>query len=373
MGKFSKLYVGMDVHKESIDVVTGDEVGGEVRHYGRVGGDLESVKRLCRKLESTAKELVFVYEAGPCGFWIYRFLRARGHACWVVAPGLTPRSNADRVKTDRRDALKLCRLARAGELSSIHVPDETDEAMRDLVRTREDAVSMLRQARQRLEALLLRNNIRYNKKTAWSAAHRRWIAELKLPHRSQHIAFEEYVQALQEADGRIERPGELDPGRVGPVALETGGGGAAGVSGYSRHSRGAPGGGAGGFVSFRQCPPAHGLSGPGALGGFHRLAPASRGDHQDGQLVCATCLGRGGLGLPLRGARLGGHCAATNGAGPERHRPCLESANSSVRALSQAIKPGPAQEQDHRGDRARTLGFCVGAESAGQTALRRRR
>ena len=205
MGKSSKMYVGMDVHKESIDVAAGEDDGGEVRHWGKVGGDLESVRKLTRKLESTAKELVFVYEAGPSGFWIYRFLRDRGHACWVVSPGLTPRSNADRIKTDRRDALKLCRLARAGELSSIHVPDETDEAMRDLVRTREDAVCMQRQARQRFAALLLRNNIRYNGKTAWTAAHRRWIAELKLPHQAQHIAFEEYVIAIQEATARIER------------------------------------------------------------------------------------------------------------------------------------------------------------------------
>jgi transposase len=195
----------MDVHKDSIDVATGDDAAGEVRHYGAIGGDMAAVSRLCRKLESTGKVLVFVYEAGPCGFGIYRMLRGRGHECWVVSPGMTPRSNADRVKTDRRDCLKLARLARAGELTPIHVPDETDEAMRDLVRSREDAVVMQRQARQRLGALLLRNDVRYNGKTAWSPAHRRWIAELKLPHVAQHIAFEEYAQGVDEAGKRIER------------------------------------------------------------------------------------------------------------------------------------------------------------------------
>jgi transposase len=196
----------MDVHKDSIDVATGEERGGEVRHYGAIGGDLAAVTRLARKLESAANgPLVFVYEAGPCGFGIYRMLRARGHECWVVSPGLTPRSNADRIKTDRRDCLKLARLARAGELTPIHVPDEVDEAMRDLVRTREDAVVMQHQARQRLGALLLRNDIRYVGKTAWTPAHRRWIAVLKLPQAAQQLAFEEYVQAVDEAGQRIVR------------------------------------------------------------------------------------------------------------------------------------------------------------------------
>jgi transposase len=203
MVQSSTAFIGLDVHKESIDVAIAD--GKEARHYGRVGGDAHSVDRLIRKLRGVHRAPVFVYEAGPCGFWIYRRLKSQGLKCMVVSPSMTPRNAADRVKTDRRDAMKLARLARAGELEPIYVPDALDEAMRDLVRAREDAVCMQRQARQRLQALLLRNEIRYIGRSSWTRAHRRWLSGIKLPNAAQQIAFEEYVRACEECERRVER------------------------------------------------------------------------------------------------------------------------------------------------------------------------
>jgi transposase len=203
MEKSSTVFVGMDVHKDSIEIALADRK--EARLVGRIGGEAAALERAVRKLRSVHRAPLFVYEAGPCGFWIYRRLRAQGLACMVVSPSMTPRRAGDRIKTDRRDALQLARLARAGELEPIYVPDSRDEAMRDLVRAREDAVNMQRQARQRLQALLLRNEIRYVGRTSWTAAHRRWIAHLKLPDPAQQIAFEEYVAAVEEAGARLER------------------------------------------------------------------------------------------------------------------------------------------------------------------------
>jgi transposase len=130
MAESSKtLYVGLDVHKDSIAVAYApEERGAEVVSPGAVGPRQCDIDKLIRKLQSKGARLVFVYEAGPCGYWLYRYLTRKGLACHVVAPSLIPRKPGDRVKTDRRDAITLARLMRSGDLTPIYVPRLEDEA-----------------------------------------------------------------------------------------------------------------------------------------------------------------------------------------------------------------------------------------------------
>jgi transposase len=199
------LYVGLDVHKESIVVATAPEGDTAAELHGKIGGTLEALDKLIRKLARPELELRFVYEAGPCGYVIYRHLKQRKYDCQVIAPSLIPTKASDRVKTDRRDARQLARLFRAGELTAIYVPDEEDEAVRDLVRARDRAMVDQRRARQRLKGFLLRLGHRYLGKGNWSLAHLRYLADLKLSHAAQQIAFQEYVEAITVASERLER------------------------------------------------------------------------------------------------------------------------------------------------------------------------
>jgi len=219
------LYLGLDVHAENIAVaIAGAGRDGEVRNYGDIPNTFHSVEKLLRKLGHPDKELRACYEAGPCGFVLARFLKKKGIACDVIAPSLTPKGSGDKIKTDRRDARMLARLHRAGELTAVHVPDERDEAIRDLCRARTDAVQDQRSGRNQLKAFLLRNGYRYGEKTSWSAGHMRYLRELILPHPAMKIVLEEYLQCIDAAAERIERLEEhmkalLDEWHMKPVVL----------------------------------------------------------------------------------------------------------------------------------------------------------
>ena len=172
------LYVGLDVHKESIAVAYAPEDrGAEVVSLGAIGTRQYDIVKLIRKLQSQGATLVFGYEAGPCGYWLYRYLTGKGFACHVVAPSLIPRKAGDRVKTDRRDAMTLARLMRSGDLSAIYVPGVEDEVLRDLSRGRDDAMQDLKRSKRRLKSFLLRQGIRYEGRATWKAAHLRWLSE----------------------------------------------------------------------------------------------------------------------------------------------------------------------------------------------------
>jgi transposase len=198
-------YLGLDVHKETIAVSIAPAHSTEVRRYGIIGGSLDAVDKLLKKLGGANLELRVVYEAGPCGFVLCRHLRSQGIHCEVVSPSLIPRKSSDHVKTDRRDADQLARLYRAGELTAIHIPDQEDEAIRDLVRARYSAITDQKQARNRLKGFLLRLGYRYSGKSSWNDAHKRYLSGLVMPQAAQQIAFQEYIHAIDDSTDRLAR------------------------------------------------------------------------------------------------------------------------------------------------------------------------
>jgi len=198
-------FVGLDAHAQSTAIGVAEATGRAApRFIGTVGPKFTELTKALAKVGGPA-QLSIVYEAGPCGFTLARELRAAGYQCEILAPSKIPRRPGDRVKTDRRDALTLAGLARAGELRFIAVPDECDEAIRDLSRARVDGVRARLKARQQLKALLLRHGRRYTGRSSWTAAHERYLATLSFAHRPQDIAFAEYRQAVSEAHARAER------------------------------------------------------------------------------------------------------------------------------------------------------------------------
>jgi transposase len=206
MEKDSELFVGLDTSKLKISVAVADgERNGEVRFFGDISSEPASVSSMVAKLAKRGATLHFCYEAGPTGYELYRQIIGLGHHCEVVAPSLIPKRPGDRVKTNRRDAVSLARLHRAGELTSVWVPDETHEAIRDLVRARDVANDAVKKARQHLQAFLLRHGRIYPGRSPWTRVHMRWLATQSFTHSAHHIVLAEYIQAIEDAVVRLDR------------------------------------------------------------------------------------------------------------------------------------------------------------------------
>lgn len=204
------IYIGLDVHKEKTSIAIADPgPSGEVRLHSEVATTQVALERVIGRIARARKislsQISVCYEAGGCGMWIARMLTKKKVSCTVIAPSLIPTKSGDHVKTDKKDAIKLARLHRAGELVSVFVPDETDEAIRDLCRARVDAIDDRRRAKTRLLALLRRLGYNYTGKTTWNDAHKRYLRNLSLPFASHRVILEELIGQIDQLDERIER------------------------------------------------------------------------------------------------------------------------------------------------------------------------
>src|SRR6201997_1846893 len=204
VGHHTEAFVGIDTSKlrNAVAIADGGR-GAEVRYLGEFPE--AAIQKLVAKLAAKYRHLTFCYEAGPTGYGLYRLLKSLSHECLVVAPSLVPKKAGDRVKTNRRDAVSLAKLLRAGELTAVWVPDERHEAMRDLSRARWAARKDLQGKRQQISSLMLRLGRCYPGKTTWGPAHMKWLMSQKIEHREQRFAFEELLEGIRQESERVER------------------------------------------------------------------------------------------------------------------------------------------------------------------------
>jgi transposase len=188
-----RSWAGLDVHRASVVAATMDRESGELR-MRRLPGATSDVVAFCAALPGPTR---VAYEAGPTGFGLARALSAAGVGCVIAAPGKIERPSSDRVKTDQRDAERLLRLLMIDGLHAVRVPSTQEEALRDLVRAREDIRGDLMRARHRMSKLLLRHDVRYDGTAAtWTTAHRRWLGAVDLGDRGAQVTLMDYLGAI---------------------------------------------------------------------------------------------------------------------------------------------------------------------------------
>jgi transposase len=198
-------FVGLDVHKATIAIGVADE-GGQPEDHGQIANDPSAIRKLVTRLAGAGVTLRVAYEAGPTGYALHRQLTGMGIDCVVVAPSLIPKTPGDRVKTDRRDALKLARLLRSGDLTPVWIPDEAHEALRNLVRSRSDAKADALRAKHRLSKFLLRQGERPPVGVrSWSAKYDVWLNRVTFPHAADQVVLEDYRAVVRAAVDRVRR------------------------------------------------------------------------------------------------------------------------------------------------------------------------
>jgi len=197
-------YVGLDVHKESITIAVAEANRGPAQKYGTLPNDWPKLLRALKRLSPNLTALRCCYEAGVTGFELYRRMSEAGIDCMVVAPALVPKQPGNRIKNDRRDARKLAHFLRSGDLVPVYVPDEECEALRDLERSREDAVRAERVARQQLQGFLLRHGRIYQGKR-WTWAHLDWIRKQQFDSPMQRRVLCDYVKVTEDSGARIKQ------------------------------------------------------------------------------------------------------------------------------------------------------------------------
>ena len=206
MVEHTTTYVAFDNSKETLAVAIAEGgLRGEVRFWGMIANRADAVRKLVERLAAKHPELSFCYEAGPCGYGLYRQILSLGHPCRVVAPSLVPTRPGGHIKTDRRDAKMLAALFRAGELQGVWVPDADHEAVRELVRARQTAMQEVRRSRQLLLSFLLRHGRATPTRQHWTRAHRSWLARQSFDHPAEQIVFEELIQRIEVATARQDR------------------------------------------------------------------------------------------------------------------------------------------------------------------------
>jgi Transposase len=365
MEHHSEAFVALDTAKLRNAVAIADAGrDGEIRYLGEFDNTEVATRKLVAKLASKHTRLRFCYEAGPTGYGLYRLIKSLGHDCMVVAPSLIPSKPGDRVKTNRRDAVNLVKLLRAGELTAVWVPDERHEAMRDLVRARDAAAKDYRIKRQNVSSLLLRLVRHYPGKKTWGRAHINWLTSLKLEHREQRIAFEEMLLAVRQVRERIERLEQAMREAVADWTLAPVGG-----AGAARHRHGRSGrvpGRAWRSVALREPPSVDGLSWPYPVREIDRGERQTRWHHQGRQHACTTAAHRGCVELPIPATRQQGHADQDRGRATDGPRDCLEGADAALRPLPDTDAERKATDDRSNCDRPRTVSLHLGDQPRGR-------